>query len=70
MISDLDEEAQTDLVALMWLRREESDWQELRELAELEHNDFTADYPLGTPLFADYLQAGLDRLGLSGNDLA
>ncbi|MCB4457881.1 DUF3775 domain-containing protein [Leisingera sp. McT4-56] len=54
MISDLDEEAQTDLVALMWLGREESDWQELRELAELEHNDFTADYLLGTPLLADY----------------
>ncbi|MFY0311309.1 DUF3775 domain-containing protein [Leisingera sp. D0M16] len=67
-IADLDEEAQTDLVALMWLGRDEGEWPELRELAELEHNDFTADYLLGTPLLSSYLQAGLDKLGISSQE--
>ncbi|MGR3321817.1 MAG: DUF3775 domain-containing protein [Pseudooceanicola sp.] len=65
VIADLDDEAQVDLVALMWLGRDDSaDWAELRALAESEDNGRTEDYLLGTPLLADYLLAGLDRLGL------
>jgi hypothetical protein len=63
VISDLPEDAQIDLVALMWLGRDEDDWGELRTLAEQEHNDATADYLCGTPLLSDFLEAGLDILG-------
>ncbi|MDD9731294.1 DUF3775 domain-containing protein [Mameliella sp. AT18] len=64
LIDDLDEEAQTDLVALMWLGRAEGDWSEVRALAEQEHTAHTADYLLGTPLLADLLLCGLEQLGL------
>jgi hypothetical protein len=65
VISDLPEDAQIDLVALMWLGRDETaDWAELREIARSEHTDWTPLYLCGTPLLADHLLAGLDRLGL------
>lgn len=63
VVDDLDEEAQVDLVALLWLGRDESDWAELRALAVQERNDATADYLIGTPLVADYLASGLEALG-------
>lgn len=63
LVDDLDEEAQADLVALMWLGRDDVlTWQDLRTLAAQEHNAFTSDYLLATPLLADHLVAGLDRL--------
>ncbi|MWD27424.1 DUF3775 domain-containing protein [Aquicoccus sp. SCR17] len=64
VISDLNEDAQIDLVALMWLGREPGDWAELRALAEQEHTEATAQYLCGTPLLATYLLDGLDALGL------
>lgn len=63
LIDDLDEEAQVDLVALMWLGRDDDEWRSLRALAWQERSTPTADYILGTPLLADYLLAGLDKLG-------
>lgn len=63
VIDDLDEEAQVDLVALLWLGRDVGEWTELRELALQEHNDATAGYLIGTPLVAEYLAAGLEVLG-------
>lgn len=63
VIDDLDEEAQVDLVALLWLGRDVGEWNELRELALQEHNDATAGYLIGTPLVADYLASGLEVLG-------
>ena len=68
LIADLDEEAQVDLVALMWLGREDDSWATLRELAWQERTSNPAEYLLGTPLLADYLLAGLDRLGLDCAD--
>jgi len=67
VIADLPEDAQIDLVALMWLGRDEDTWEAARELAEQEHNEATADYLCGTPLLADYLEAGLETLGLGCN---
>jgi len=64
LIDDLDEDAQVDLVALMWLGREDEVWSALRELAWQERTPSPAAYLLGTPLLADYLLSGLDRLGL------
>lgn len=63
-ISDLPEDAQIDLVALMWLGRDEDDWGHLRRLAAQEHTEGTVAYLCGTPLLADYLAAGLNALGL------
>ena len=68
VISDLSVDAQIDLVALMWLGREEDDWTRLRALAEQEHNDATVDYLCGTPLLGDYLAAGLNALGRDCRD--
>lgn len=64
-ISDLTNGAQIDLVAIMWLGRDEGpdDWVEAQQIATEEHNDHTAQYLVGTPLLADYLQEGLTRIG-------
>jgi hypothetical protein len=68
-IDELDEDEQIDLVALVWLGRgdgEPSDWDGLRSEAERAHNDRTAEYLMGMPLLADYLEEGMNALGLSG----
>lgn len=64
-ISDLTHGAQIDLVAIMWLGRDEGpdDWTEAQQIATEEHNDHTAEYLVGTPLLADYLEEGLARIG-------
>lgn len=69
-ISDLPEGAQVDLVAIMWLGREEGpdDWEEAKRLAYEEHNDRTAAYLIGTPLLASYLEDGLAAVGRSCGD--
>ncbi len=64
VISDLSDEAQMDLVALMWLGRDGGDWAELRGIAEQEHTQRTAEYLCGTPLLATYLLDGLNAIGL------
>jgi hypothetical protein len=64
----LNEDAQIDLVAIAWLGRGDGDvenWNELRAAAAEAHNARTADYLLGMPLIADYLEEGLALLGLS-----
>lgn len=69
LIDDLDEEAQIDLVAIMWLGRDDDDWGALRTLAEQEHTPHTAEYLLGTPLISDYLTGGLNRLGFDCSEV-
>jgi len=67
-ISSLSYDEQVDLVALVWLGRENSDasdWKDLRSQAEDAHNERTAQYLLGNPLLADHLEEGLSVLGLS-----
>lgn len=63
MIEDLDEEAQIDLVSLMWFGRDEDEWETIHALAKQEHTRATVSYLLGTPLLSDYLLAGMERLG-------
>lgn len=68
LIGSLSEDEQIDLVALMWLGRDDysaSDWPSVREEATRAHNARTAEYLLGTPLVADFLEEGLSRLGYS-----
>jgi hypothetical protein len=66
LINSLSEDEQIDLVALAWLGRNgysASDWPTVREEAARAHNERTADYLLGTPLVADFLEEGLSLLG-------
>ncbi len=64
LINSLSEDEQIDLVALMWLGRDDysaSDWSEVRREAARAHNDRTAEYLIGTPLLADFLEEGLSK---------
>ena len=68
LVGSLSEDEQIDLVALMWLGRDDysaSDWPSVREEAARAHNARTAEYLLGTPLVADFLEEGLSKLGYS-----
>ena len=68
LISDMSIDEQVDLVAIMWLGREDytaKDWPSVRADAAGEHNDRTAAYLCGTPLLADHLSEGLSLLGYS-----
>ena len=65
LINSLSEDEQIDLVALMWLGREDysaGDWQPVREEASRAHNDRTAEYLM---LLGDFLEEGLSKLGYS-----
>ncbi|HWB45245.1 MAG TPA: DUF3775 domain-containing protein [Hyphomicrobiaceae bacterium] len=70
-ISSLSEDEQIDLVTLAWLGREDNtmeDWPTLRAEAARAHSTrttHTANYLLGTPLVADYLEEALSMFGLS-----
>jgi len=68
LISELSEDEQVDLVALMWLGRdnhEAGEWHAVRRDAAAARNRRTAAYLLGNPLLADNLADGLSLLGLS-----
>lgn len=70
-IDDLDTDEQCELVALMWIGRgdfRKQEWGEALDLARQEHNDRTAEYLLGTPLLADYLEEGLAEFEWSCED--
>lgn len=65
-IDDLEPDQQIELVALMWLGRGDYDieqWGETLADARAAWNGRTADYLLGTPLVADYLEEGLSLHG-------
>lgn len=67
-IGALSEDEQIDLVALTWLGRDAAgpdDWPETRREAARAHDERTADYLLGMPLLADFLEEGLSLLGRS-----
>jgi hypothetical protein len=70
-IGALNEDEQTDLVALAWLGRGDGtidDWSELRAEAARAHNKRTAAYLLGMPLLADHLEEALSQFGYSCDD--
>ncbi|MBV6486629.1 MAG: DUF3775 domain-containing protein [Pseudorhodoplanes sp.] len=67
-IGALNEDEQIDLVALTWLGRGDGtldDWSTIRAEAARAHNRRTAQYLLGIPLLADYLEEGLSQFGRS-----
>ncbi|MDZ7645549.1 MAG: DUF3775 domain-containing protein [Woeseiaceae bacterium] len=64
-IEDLEPDQQVSIVTLMWIGRGDyspDEWDEAYEHAQDSWNDHTADYLIGTPLLADYLNEGLDQL--------
>lgn len=71
-IDELDDDARTELVALMWLGRDDFDaeeWKQGLKQARQTAESRTSRYLIGTPLLADYLEEGLVRLGYSVEDV-
>jgi len=71
-ISDLDEQQKAELVALFWLGRDDGDASEfpgLIEDARGQQGKGTARYLLGSPLLGDYLEEGLERLGIDTSEV-
>jgi hypothetical protein len=70
-INGLNEDEQVNLVALTWIGRGTFDAEDLDEAVETARNErvnATSRYLLGIPLLADYLEEGLDKLGISVED--
>ncbi|GGB06685.1 hypothetical protein GCM10011491_38530 [Brucella endophytica] len=68
IIDNLSIDEQIDLVALMWLARNDEaarEWKTVRREAAEAHNEHTEDYFLGTPLAPDYLADALSMLDYS-----
>jgi Protein of unknown function (DUF3775) len=68
LIDSMDEEEQVNLVALMWLGRGDysaDEWEEALSEARNRLSSHTAEYIIGTPLIADYLEEGLSAFGYS-----
>lgn len=67
-IESLNDDERDEIVALTWLGRgdfSKEEWQSAVEAAHERHNGREADYLVGTPLLADYLEEGVSQLGYS-----
>jgi hypothetical protein len=70
-LDSLNEDQRIEILALMWIGRgdfDASDWREALAQARDAHDELETEYLMGTPLLADYLEAGLDALGYSLDD--
>jgi hypothetical protein len=70
-IAGLNEDEQDSLVACMWIGRESfaaEDVAEALETARNERSTPTETYLAGTPGLADYLEAGMEALGVDVSD--
>jgi hypothetical protein len=66
-IDRMNQDEQAELTAIYWIGRgsfEAEDWDEAVSTAQAEATTPTADYLLGSPHFADYLEAGAEALGM------
>jgi uncharacterized protein DUF3775 len=66
-IRRMNEDEKATLVAIMWIGRDTFDAQELEEAVQTAREEATTPterYLLGVPLLADYLEAGLEKLGI------
>ena len=71
-IDDMNETERSELVALFWLGRDEgeaADFPGLVEEARGLQTRSTARYLLGSPLMADYIEDGLERLGYDTSEI-
>ena len=67
-IAALNDDEKASLVAVMWIGRDTFDAEDLDEAiatAKAERRSPTEDYLMGEPQLADYLEAGVEALGLS-----
>ncbi|MDO5647145.1 DUF3775 domain-containing protein [Paracoccus sp. (in: a-proteobacteria)] len=70
-IAALNTDEQASLVAVMWIGRDSFDASELAEAiatARQERTIPTEDYLMGEPRLADFLESGLEELGISPED--
>jgi hypothetical protein len=70
-INRLNVDEQVHLVALVWIGRgtfSADEFDEAVQTAQDERVNTTARYLLGMPLLADYLEEGLEKLGISLED--
>jgi len=66
-IDDMNDDEKAELTAIYWIGRgsfEPDDWGEAVDTALTEASTPTADYLLGSPHFADHIEAGVEALGL------
>jgi len=71
-IRRLNEDEKAELVAIMWIGRgtyEPEELEEAIETAQAEASSPTEKYLLGIPLLADYLEEGLERLGIDSSEI-
>ena len=67
-LDSLDDEQRIEILALMFVGRgdfDRAEWRDALVQARDVHNAAETEYLIGTPLLADYLEAGLDALGYS-----
>jgi hypothetical protein len=70
-IADMNIDEQVALVALMWVGRgtyDAEDWEEAVDTARSERVNKTENYLLGVPMLSDYLEEGLEKMGVSVED--
>lgn len=70
-IDGLSELERIELLALVWLGRgdySKEEWRDALREARRVHDEKEADYLIGTPLLASYLEEGLSQLGYSIDD--
>lgn len=70
-IDALNEDEQVHLVALAWIGRgtfSAEDFEEAVDTARHERVNATSRYLLGMPMLADFLEEGLEKLGISIED--
>lgn len=71
-INALNEDEQAHLVALTWVGRgtfDPDEFDEAVDTARQEKVNSTAEYLLGMPLLADYLEDGLEKMGFPVEDI-
>ncbi len=70
-IRNLNDDEKANLVALMWIGRDTFGPDEFDEAVRIARQEATApteDYLLGIPLLGDYLEDGLEALGINPED--
>jgi hypothetical protein len=71
-IEDLTDTQQAELVALFWLGRGDTDTDDFAELVQQAREarvGKTSSYLLGAPLLADYLEEGLEAIGMDVSEV-
>lgn len=71
-ISGLNEDEQVSLVAIMWIGRDSFDADDVAEAvatARAERSAPTEDYLSGMPELPDYLESGLEALGVDVSEV-